>query len=162
MRASLRTAVSRPDMAAARSRLIAAMSVELCRSLDSCSAPVLEEQAEVADRGRLCEAPGEARPPLSDLLARCTSHTHARQHPLPSAKGPPMSYRQLLPALLLLVGIVLIAFGFRETDSFRSQFSRFFSGSINDRAMWLILGGAVAVIAAASFSRASFKNTTRP
>lgn len=43
-------------------------------------------------------------------------------------------------------GIVLIIFGFNETHSFNSDVSRFFTGNPTDRSMWLIIGGAGAII----------------
>jgi multisubunit Na+/H+ antiporter MnhB subunit len=45
------------------------------------------------------------------------------------------------------LGIVLLIFGFNESQSFNSDVSRFFTGNPSDRSMWLIAGGAVAVIA---------------
>jgi multisubunit Na+/H+ antiporter MnhB subunit len=45
------------------------------------------------------------------------------------------------------LGIVLLIFGFNESQSFSSDFSRFFTGNPTDKSMWFIAGGAVAVIA---------------
>jgi multisubunit Na+/H+ antiporter MnhB subunit len=48
---------------------------------------------------------------------------------------------------ILALGIVLLIFGFNESHSFTSDVSRTFTGNPTDRSMWLIVGGAVAVIA---------------
>ena len=45
------------------------------------------------------------------------------------------------------LGIVLLIFGFNESQSFGSDVSRFFTGNPTDKSMWLIAGGGVAVIA---------------
>jgi hypothetical protein len=43
------------------------------------------------------------------------------------------------------LGIVLLIFGFNESRSFGSEVSRFFTGNPTDRAIWLIIGGAVSI-----------------
>ena len=48
---------------------------------------------------------------------------------------------------LLVGGIVLAIFGISAADSFSSDVSRFFSGKPTDKAMWMLIGGAVAVAA---------------
>lgn len=48
---------------------------------------------------------------------------------------------------ILALGIVLLIFGFNESHSFSSNVSKTFTGNPTDRSMWLIIGGAVAVIA---------------
>jgi multisubunit Na+/H+ antiporter MnhB subunit len=48
---------------------------------------------------------------------------------------------------ILALGIVLLIFGFNESQSFSSDVSRFFTGNPTNHSMWLIAGGAVAVIA---------------
>lgn len=48
---------------------------------------------------------------------------------------------------ILALGIVLLIFGFNESHSFSSDVSRVFTGNPTDRSMWMIIGGAVAVIA---------------
>jgi multisubunit Na+/H+ antiporter MnhB subunit len=45
------------------------------------------------------------------------------------------------------LGIVLLIFGFNESHSFSSDVSKFFTGNPTDKSIWLIAGGAVAVIA---------------
>ena len=44
------------------------------------------------------------------------------------------------------VGIVLLIFGFNASHSFSSDVSRFFTGNPTDKSIWLLIGGAVAVI----------------
>jgi hypothetical protein len=46
---------------------------------------------------------------------------------------------------LLVGGIVLAIFGISAADSFSSDVSRFFSGHPTDKAMWMLIGGVVAV-----------------
>jgi len=48
---------------------------------------------------------------------------------------------------IFALGIVLLIFGFNESHSFSSDVSRVFTGNPTDRSMWLIAGGAVAIIA---------------
>jgi len=48
---------------------------------------------------------------------------------------------------ILALGIVLLIFGFNESQSFSSDVSRFFTGNPTNHSIWLIAGGAVAVIA---------------
>ncbi len=48
---------------------------------------------------------------------------------------------------LFALGIVLLIFGFNESRSFASDVSRLFTGNPTDRSVWLVIGGAVAVIA---------------
>ena len=45
---------------------------------------------------------------------------------------------------LLVGGIVLAIFGISAADSFSSDVSRFFNGHPTDKAMWMLIGGAVA------------------
>jgi hypothetical protein len=48
---------------------------------------------------------------------------------------------------ILALGIVLLVFGLKESHSFSSDVSRFFTGNPTDRSMWMIVGGVVTVIA---------------
>lgn len=43
-------------------------------------------------------------------------------------------------------GIVLLVFGVVAIDSFSSDVSRFFTGSPTDKAIWMLIGGIVAII----------------
>ena len=55
-----------------------------------------------------------------------------------------MNIRTALGAALLVGGVLLLAFGITEADSFTSDVSEVFTGSPTDRAMWLLVGGAAA------------------
>jgi ABC-type antimicrobial peptide transport system permease subunit len=45
---------------------------------------------------------------------------------------------------LIIGGVVLIVLGFNATNTFSSDFSRFYSGSPTDKAVWMFIGGIVA------------------
>jgi Protein of unknown function (DUF3185) len=47
---------------------------------------------------------------------------------------------------LLAGGILLIIFGVSAAQSFSSDIARFFTGSPTDKAIWMLVGGAVASI----------------
>jgi len=47
---------------------------------------------------------------------------------------------------ILGIGIVLLIFGFNASHSFGSDVSRVFTGNPTDRSIWLLVGGAAAVI----------------
>jgi hypothetical protein len=47
---------------------------------------------------------------------------------------------------LLVVGVVLLGFGLNASDSVGSSFSRLFTGSPTDKAIYLLIGGIAAVI----------------
>jgi LPXTG-motif cell wall-anchored protein len=53
---------------------------------------------------------------------------------------------------VLALGIVLLIFGFNESHSFSSDVSKTFTGNPTNHSMWLIVGGAVAVIAGIGLS----------
>jgi hypothetical protein len=44
---------------------------------------------------------------------------------------------------LLAGGILLLIFGVSATQSFSSDISRFFTGTPTDKAIWMLIGGAV-------------------
>lgn len=48
---------------------------------------------------------------------------------------------------LLAGGILLLIFGVNASNSFGSDVSRFFTGSPTDKAIWMLVGGAVAAVA---------------
>jgi hypothetical protein len=48
---------------------------------------------------------------------------------------------------IFALGVVLLIFGFNESHSFSSDVSRFFTGNPTDRSIWMIIGGAIAVVA---------------
>ena len=47
----------------------------------------------------------------------------------------------------LVVGVILLVFGFNAYHSASSDVSRFFTGAPTDKALWLLIGGFVAGIA---------------
>lgn len=49
-------------------------------------------------------------------------------------------------AVVLVLGIILLLFGFNAYHSSSSDFSRFFTGAPTDKAIWLLIGGFVASI----------------
>ena len=53
---------------------------------------------------------------------------------------------KLISLVLLIGGIALIFFGISASDSIGSSFSRFFTGSPTDKAMWLFIGGTSAIV----------------
>ena len=57
------------------------------------------------------------------------------------------SMNKLLSIALLTGGVVLIIFGMNAYDSTSSDFSRFFTGSVTDKSIWLLVGGVAATIA---------------
>jgi divalent metal cation (Fe/Co/Zn/Cd) transporter len=48
--------------------------------------------------------------------------------------------------VILVAGIVLVVFGVAATESFSSDISRFFTGTPTDKAIWMLIGGVVAII----------------
>lgn len=53
---------------------------------------------------------------------------------------------KLIPIILLVVGVVLLVFGFIASDSVRSDFSRLFTGEPTDKAIWLLIGGGITTV----------------
>ena len=47
----------------------------------------------------------------------------------------------------LVLGIVLLVLGVIESDSVSSSFSRLFTGEPTDKAIWLLIGGGLALAA---------------
>jgi hypothetical protein len=47
---------------------------------------------------------------------------------------------------LVIVGIILMAWGVNASESLSSGVSRFFTGSPTNKAMWLVIGGIAAVL----------------
>ena len=47
---------------------------------------------------------------------------------------------------LIVVGIGLIIFGINATQSFSSDFSRFFTGTPTEKSIWLLIGGVAAAV----------------
>jgi energy-converting hydrogenase Eha subunit C len=53
---------------------------------------------------------------------------------------------KIISLALLVGGIILIVYGANASDSIGSSFSRFFTGSPTDKAIWMLIGGAAAAI----------------
>lgn len=47
---------------------------------------------------------------------------------------------------IFALGIVLLIFGFNESQTISSSVSRAFTGNPTDRAMWMTIGGGAAVV----------------
>ena len=52
---------------------------------------------------------------------------------------------KLISLAILAGGIVLVIYGVSASESFSSDVSRFFTGSPTDKAIWMLLGGIVAI-----------------
>ena len=50
---------------------------------------------------------------------------------------------KMVAVAMLAAGIVLLVFGFNASNSLSSDVSRFFTGSPTDKAVWMLIGGAV-------------------
>jgi len=55
--------------------------------------------------------------------------------------------KKMFSAGLLIGGLILIYFGYQEYQSFSSEVNEFFTGSPDNRALWMLIGGAVAATA---------------
>jgi uncharacterized membrane protein YidH (DUF202 family) len=53
---------------------------------------------------------------------------------------------KLISLALFAGGVVLVIFGVSATKSFSSDVSRFFTGSPTDKAIWMLIGGIVAIV----------------
>jgi uncharacterized membrane protein YidH (DUF202 family) len=53
---------------------------------------------------------------------------------------------QIASLSLLILGAVLVVLGVNATHSFTSDVNRFFTGSPTDKAIWMLIGGVVAVV----------------
>ena len=51
---------------------------------------------------------------------------------------------KIVSLALLIGGVVLMIIGINATNSFSSDVSRFFTGSLTDKAIWMLIGGIVA------------------
>ena len=57
-----------------------------------------------------------------------------------------MTMNKLVFLALLAGGVVLLLLGINATNSFSSDVSRFFTGSPTDKAVWMVIGGAAAIV----------------
>jgi drug/metabolite transporter (DMT)-like permease len=58
-----------------------------------------------------------------------------------------MSPARILGIVLLVVGVVLLAYGFSAQDSPADQLSEALTGTPTDQTMWYLIGGAAAAVA---------------
>jgi len=60
--------------------------------------------------------------------------------------------RTFVGAGVIVVGVILLIAGLNASDSVASRFSRLFTGSSTDKTIWLLIGGAFALIVGASMT----------
>ncbi|MEX2488424.1 MAG: DUF3185 family protein [Pseudomonadales bacterium] len=60
-----------------------------------------------------------------------------------------MSSNKLVGVVLVVLGIVLLYFGWQASQSMTEQVTESFTGTFTDSTMWYIIGGAVALAAGA-------------
>lgn len=53
---------------------------------------------------------------------------------------------KLICLFLLVGGIIALVYGFNASQSVASSFSRLFTGQPTDRALWLLIGGGLALV----------------
>ena len=63
-----------------------------------------------------------------------------------------MPSKQLLGLILLVVGAILLYFGWQSTQSVGDQLTEAMTGRFTDEAMWFLMGGAIALVVAAYYS----------
>lgn len=54
--------------------------------------------------------------------------------------------KKAISAGLFIAGLLLLYFGYQEYQSIGSEVEEFFTGSPSGRAMWMLIGGAVASV----------------
>jgi len=57
-----------------------------------------------------------------------------------------MGSPKLLGIILVVIGIILLVFGFNASQSLGDQVTETVTGRFTDETMWYIIGGAVAVV----------------
>lgn len=55
--------------------------------------------------------------------------------------------KKMISAGLLVGGLILLYFGYQEYQSLSSEVEEFFTGSPDSKTLWMMIGGAAAVIA---------------
>lgn len=58
-----------------------------------------------------------------------------------------MGSQKLVGIVLLVVGILLMYFGYQSSQSLGDQVVETFTGRFTDETMWFLIGGAVATVA---------------
>jgi drug/metabolite transporter (DMT)-like permease len=51
-----------------------------------------------------------------------------------------------LGAVLLIIGVALLIFGYNASESFTSEFSEFFQGAPSNKAIWMVIAGALCTV----------------
>ena len=64
---------------------------------------------------------------------------------------------RIISIALLVGGVVLMVLGINATNSFSSDVSRFFTGSPTDKAVWMLIGGAIASVVGLVWTLRSWK-----
>lgn len=60
-----------------------------------------------------------------------------------------MGTGKIMGVVLLVVGVLLLFFGWQSSESVGDQISETFTGRFTDETMWYLIGGAAAVVAGA-------------
>lgn len=60
--------------------------------------------------------------------------------------------QRLLGIILLVAGILLLAFGINASDSVADSISEGFTGKFTDSTMWYLIGGAALAVAGAAIA----------
>ncbi|MGB1951902.1 MAG: DUF3185 family protein [Marinobacter sp.] len=60
-----------------------------------------------------------------------------------------MGTGKIVGMVLLVVGVLLLFFGWQSSESVGDQISETFTGRFTDETMWYLIGGAAAVVAGA-------------
>ena len=58
-----------------------------------------------------------------------------------------MSTTKIVGIVLLVVGVILLFFGYQSSQAVGDQITEAFTGRFTDATMWYLLGGAAAVVA---------------
>jgi hypothetical protein len=64
---------------------------------------------------------------------------------------------RIVSLALVAAGVLFIVLGINSMQSFSSDVSRFFTGSPTDKAVWMLLGGSVAVVVGLGMSVRTWK-----
>jgi len=86
-----------------------------------------------------------ACPPVADSVI-CGLPLVVLRRKSKNLKENQMNTNRLISLALFAGGIVLVVFGVAETNSFTSDVSRFFTNSPTDKAIWMLIGGIVAIV----------------
>lgn len=58
-----------------------------------------------------------------------------------------MGSQKLVGMILLVIGLILLYFGWQSTQSVGDQITETLTGRFTDETMWFLIGGAAAVVA---------------